>query len=106
MRRAGVECCIVNGTCQRDWPEVARLAGAYPGFIRPAFGLHPWKIGGRSATWLDDLKSYLDLFPSASLENAVLDGCDNRPDMVEQTDVFLAQLELAARRISRSPCIA
>ena len=98
MRRAGIASCVVNGTCQQDWPVVARLAGSYPGFIRPAFGLHPWKINERTGTWLDDLKSYLDRFPSASLGECGLDGCDKRPDLAAQTDIFLAHLELAAER--------
>ncbi len=98
MHKAGVEYCVVNGTCQQDWSEVARIADAYPGFIRPAFGLHPWKIRGRTGAWLDDLKYYLDQFPSASLGECGLDGCDNRPHLAEQTDIFLAQLEIASQR--------
>ncbi len=41
MRDAGITGCVVNGTSEQDWPAVADLAQRFPGFIHPAFGLHP-----------------------------------------------------------------
>ena len=52
MRAAGIGGCTVNGTCEDDWEAVAKLAEEFPGFVRPAFGLHPWHARKRSGKWL------------------------------------------------------
>jgi TatD DNase family protein len=49
MKETGITGCVVTGTSETDWPEVARLADKFPDFISPAFGLHPWKINSRSS---------------------------------------------------------
>lgn len=110
-RARGVDALVVNGTCEQDWPRVAALARAYPE-VRPAFGVHPWDARQRSPGWLDTLRRTLDAHPEASMgeigiDRWVLDGM--RPDdprrpaggaapITEQSEVFLAQLSLAAER--------
>ncbi len=103
---------VVNGTHPDDWPRVAALAGAH-GFVRPAYGLHPWDVGApRPADWLAQLAARLDADPRASvgeigLDRWILDsaapddprlGGVRRASIDEQTEAFVAQLALAAAR--------
>ncbi len=94
MKEAGITGCVVNGTGERDWPGVARLAEEYPGFVIPAFGLHPWKIRDRSPPWLEILAGYLEKYPQASLGECGLDRWMKKPDLEIQHEVFRQQLEL------------
>ena len=98
MRDAGVAGCVVNGTGEDDWDPVARLAEEFPDFIRPAFGLHPWKAHLRSGKWLVLLEGFLDRFPNASIGECGLDGWVTEPALEIQRDVFLPQLALARER--------
>ncbi len=99
MRAAGVIECVVNGTGEDDWEAVARLAEEFPDFVRPAFGLHPWKAHQRSSDWLRVLESYLDRFPTASVGECGLDGWVSEPSLDVQREVFLPQLVLARERV-------
>jgi TatD DNase family protein len=98
MQAAGIAGCVVNGTGEDDWEDVASLAGSFPDFVTPAFGLHPWKAHLRSARWLDSLKGYLDRFPDASIGECGLDGWVAGPSLAIQREVFLPQLALARER--------
>ena len=98
MREAGVRRCVVNGTGEDDWPRVAELARAHPGFITPSFGLHPWKTGQRSPDWLNTLAALLDDFSAPGVGECGLDRWMRGHDLDDQREVFLAQLALAARR--------
>ena len=98
MREAGIQGCVVNGTCEDDWEEVGRLAENYPEFVRPAFGLHPWHAAKRSKGWLARLETFLDRFPGASIGEIGLDGWIEGPSLDEQGKVFLPQLALARER--------
>ena len=98
LRREGIEGCVVNGTCEADWPRVAALAERHPDFIRPAFGLHPWHAHRRSPGWLDELSRWLDRLPQASVGECGLDGWVDEPALDLQCEVFLAQLRLARER--------
>lgn len=95
MRVSGIDRCIVNGTHCDDWPSVAGLANDRPDFVIPSFGLHPWKVGGRRADWLDQLKSYLDWFPNAGVGEIGLDRWIDGHDIEDQKRVFRSQLKLA-----------
>jgi len=98
MKDVGISGCVVNGTSEQDWPEVAALARAYPDFIHPAFGLHPWFAHQRQPTWLDTLQSHLDEFPHASIGECGLDRWIEHPSIDEQLEVFLPQIRLARER--------
>lgn len=107
----GLERAVVNGTCEADWPDVTALALRYD-FVLPSYGLHPWDAGNRSTGWFDTLRATLDANPAAhigeiGLDRWILDRA--RPDdprltglrrapLDEQTEVFRAQLALAAER--------
>ena len=95
MKEVGITGCVVTGTSEADWPEVARLADKFPDFIRPAFGLHPWKINSRSSGWLATLKSYLIRFPHAMLGECGLDRWMKSPNLADQHQVFRDQMNLA-----------
>ncbi|WP_193210947.1 TatD family hydrolase [Luteolibacter marinus] len=98
MRAAGISGCIVNGTSEDDWEAVARLAEAFPDFVRPAFGLHPWFAHRRSARWHAVLEGFLDRFPDSSIGEIGVDGWVNEPSPAVQREVFLPQLALARDR--------
>lgn len=98
MRAAGIASCVVNGTSEEDWEEVARLATDFPGFVLPAFGLHPWWAHRRSPEWLGTLTGLLDRFPGAALGECGLDGWVGEPSAEIQRGVFLPQVALARER--------
>lgn len=109
LRRLGVKRAVVNGTNEEEWPVVAALAQEYD-WILPSHGMHPWDSGNRSANWLDALRAQLSADPRAAvgeigLDRWIIDGL--RPDdpriaglrvasLAEQSEVFAAQLALAA----------
>lgn len=93
--RAGVAAMVVNGSCEEDWDDVARLAASHR-IIIPSFGLHPWYVHERSGAWLEKLESCLKKNPDAAVGEIGLDRW--KPDLPYegQEDVFLAQWKLAA----------
>jgi len=98
MKAVGITGCIVNGTSEADWPQVAALTERHPDFVHPAFGLHPWFAHQRSNLWLETLTDYLDRFPRASIGECGLDRWIKHPDIEEQLHVLLPQLALARER--------
>ncbi len=109
LRTVGLRRAVVNGTCEEEWPVVARLARDHD-WVLPSYGLHPWDCGNRSPGWLTALRAQLAADPHAGvgeigLDRWIVDGV--RPDdpriaglrvapLEEQREVFAAQLELAA----------
>jgi TatD DNase family protein len=89
--------CVVNGTCERDWPAVAALAKRFE-WIIPAFGLHPWFAKERSSGWFDAFRKFLDETPGAAVGEIGLDRWIKDHDVADQEKVFVAQLEIAADR--------
>ena len=92
-----LQCAVVNGTSERDWPAVAGLAARHA-WVLPSFGLHPWQVPARSPQWLDALRRQLDAHPTAGVGEIGLDGWIEGHDLADQTAVFTAQLTLAAER--------
>jgi TatD DNase family protein len=108
----GVVGMVVNGACAGDWPRVVDIASSHPGVI-PAFGWHPWYLHERTTGWLEQLESFLDRFPTASVGEIGLDRwileqpasvrSRYQPDLGEcppasletQTQAFVAQWKLA-----------
>ena len=112
---------VVNGTHPSDWPRVEALAARF-GFVRPAYGIHPWDAGSpRPADWIDQLARRLDADPCATvgeigldrwmIESARVDDPRlagvRRASMPEQVEVFLLQLALAAskNRVATIHCL-
>jgi TatD DNase family protein len=96
LRALGIERAVVNGTREDDWPEVARLAREFPGFVIPSFGLHPWFVAERSEHWLVKLRACLDSHPGCPVGEIGLDRWIQGNDPRTQGEVFRAQMELAA----------
>jgi len=108
LRAIGLRHGVVNGTNEAEWPVVASLARRHP-WIIPSFGIHPWDCGHRSGQWLENLRAALLSEPRAHVGEIGLDRFILRlkPDdprlaglrvcpFEEQTEVFSAQLALAA----------
>ena len=87
---------VVNGSSEEDWPAVRALALKYPQVI-PSFGYHPWYVKQRSVEWQKTLIQFLDEVPSAIGEIG-LDRWIKDHDLAAQEQVFLWQLNLAAKR--------
>lgn len=104
MRAAGVGRCVVNATTEADWPAVEALALAHPGYVAPAFGIHPWKAQAAVPGWLERLKTLLEKNPRASIGECGLDQWVAAPSLEIQRSVFAAQLRLA-RELDRSVTI-
>lgn len=95
MREAGVERCVVNATGEQDWGAVAQLAAAFPDFVVPAFGVHPWRAHEVQVGWQDRLKQLIQTHPGSSLGECGLDGWVAAPGLEQQVPVFRDQLEIA-----------
>jgi len=94
--QAGVTTMMCCGTRESDWLVVAEIAGRFAG-VRMSFGLHPWHVATRTATWLDTLQKLLRDHPAAVGEIG-LDHAMGPETFAAQEDVFLAQLSLAVER--------
>ena len=97
LQALDLQCAVVNGTCESDWPAVAALAAQHP-WVLPSFGLHPWQVPARSPRWLDELRRQLDAHPGAGVGEIGLDGWIEGHDIADQTIVFTAQVALAVER--------
>lgn len=95
MRAAGVGRCVVNATCETDWPAVEALAQAHPDFILPAFGMHPWKAHTATGGWRERLEDLLDRHPQATLGESGLDKWGSSPPLEVQVPAFMGQLALS-----------
>jgi TatD DNase family protein len=95
MKAVGVGRCVVNATCEADWPAVEALALAYPDFILPAFGIHPWKAHTATDGWCDRLADLLEKHPQSTIGECGLDKWISFPPMEVQVPVFHAQLALS-----------
>lgn len=102
-KSAGVAAMVVNGSTEQDWPDVARLADSDPCVI-PAYGLHPWYLHERSATWLGALENHLRENPRATVGEIGLDRWKANLSYEAQESVFLAQWQLA-RELGRPASI-
>lgn len=117
LRAIGLRGAVVNGTNEEEWPLVAALPQTYD-WVVPSFGVHPWDCGNRSSQWLDTLRAQLLATPAAhvgeiGLDRWIIDGVradDPRiaglrvASIEEQSEVFVAQLALAAE-LDRAPSI-
>ncbi len=95
MREAGVEHCVVNATCEADWPAVEALAIGFPETVTPAFGIHPWKADTVSDGWRERLAAMLQKHPRAVIGECGLDRWVASPSVEVQLPVFETQLDLA-----------
>ncbi|MDP0501070.1 MAG: TatD family hydrolase [Verrucomicrobiota bacterium JB022] len=95
LREADVAGLVTNGTSPADWPAVEALAEAHPGWIRPAYGLHPWRVGQEPAGWLEELRQRLQDNSDATVGEVGLDQWIPGHDLARQRRAFEQQLDLA-----------
>jgi TatD DNase family protein len=95
LRRQNLGSMVVNGSSEKDWPQVLALSRAYQEVI-PSFGYHPWYIKERSPNWEQKLSHFLEELPSG-IGEVGLDRWIKDYDLEDQEQVFTAQLRLAAR---------
>jgi TatD DNase family protein len=96
MKAAGISGCVVNATREADWADVAALAREFPGFVFPAYGIHPWFADTAEDGWEDRLREMLVEDPSATVGEVGVDGWVDSPGMDVQLEVFVKQAEIAA----------
>ena len=104
MRASGVTRCVVNATCEDDWPIIESLASRHPAFILPAYGIHPWKAHLALPGWQDRLRVLLERHTRAIVGECGLDCWVESPALEIQRPVFEAQLALA-RQLDRCAVI-
>lgn len=92
----GVGAMVVNGSCEEDWPQVLELSKRFASVI-PSFGYHPWYLGERTAGWRERLIEFLDQ-SKGGVGEIGLDRWREPFDIVDQEEVFVWQLRLAAER--------
>jgi TatD DNase family protein len=95
MRDVGVTGCVVNSTREGDWEVVRALARDFPGFVRPAYGVHPWFADTVETGWQDRLREFLANDLSAGVGEIGVDGWVSAPSMEIQQDVFREQIRIA-----------
>jgi TatD DNase family protein len=95
LKAVGVQKIVVNGTRESDWDQVLQLAASDSSII-PSIGLHPWYVKERSSGWLNKFQEGLHSGKCAVGEIG-LDRWIEGFDFASQEEVFVQQLDLAAR---------
>lgn len=103
-KNAGVIRCVANAVRESDWPVLARLAENQPGWVLPAYGIHPWQAHKTAPGWQERLEERLKENPDASVGECGLDGWVDDPSIDVQMPVFLDQLRIA-RKLERPATI-
>ncbi len=98
-RERGVRFFLCNGTSERDWDELWKLAAA-DASVLPAYGLHPWYVRDRSPQWRERLERRLAECP-VPVGEIGLDRFLRERDEDDMERVFREQLALA-RRLERA----
>ena len=107
MKSEGITGCVVNATREADWDGVSRLARDFPGFVFPAYGIHPWYADTAEEGWEGRLREMLAKDPLATVGEIGVDGWVDSPAMEVQREVFMKQVEIAAelRRVMTVHCL-
>lgn len=107
MRAVGISGCVTNATREDDWDAVAELAAAYPDFVYPAYGIHPWFAHTVKDGWEDRLRERLADDPNATVGEIGVDGWVEGPGLEVQGVVFMKQAEIAAEfeRVATIHCL-
>ncbi len=95
VRETGIAALVVNGTEESDWQAVSWLAERFP-WVRASYGLHPWKVNGRSPEWRERLAAMWDA--GGWVGEIGLDRWKETENFDDQLEAFRWQLGEAARR--------
>lgn len=94
-RQAGVAACVVPAYDPESFPRTRALAEALPGFVLPAFGIHPW--WAHRFDEAPDLADTLRTVPGAVAVGEIgLDFYPECPSPEVQLACFRRQLNVAA----------
>jgi len=96
MQAAGITGCVVNATREDDWEAVAALAREFPGYVFPAYGIHPWHADAAGEGWEERLRERLLSDPMSGVGEVGVDGWVDSPEIEVQMPVFIKQAEIAA----------
>ncbi|MEP2776769.1 MAG: TatD family hydrolase [Luteolibacter sp.] len=107
MKAQGISGCVVNATREADWEAVQALARDYPGFVFPAYGIHPWFADTVEEGWEGRLREMLAEDPLATVGEIGVDGWVDAPGMEVQREVFVKQVRIAVetQRIMTVHCL-
>lgn len=93
-RKAGVAACVVPAYDPESFPRTRELAEALPGFVLPAFGIHPW--WSHRLAEAPDLSEMLRAVPGAVAVGEIgLDFYPECPPPEVQLACFRRQLAVA-----------
>jgi len=92
---AGIARIVVPATTAARWEKLRQVCELRDG-LYPAYGLHPWFAAEHRREHLDRLEAWLAREKPVALGECGLDFYDSRADAGWQTELFAAQLELAA----------
>lgn len=93
-KASGAEKLVCAAIVEKDWENIASLAEEYPGFVVPAFGLHPWYSDKAGKGWKERLAGFLTRFPQALVGETGLDRIHYR-EKEPQFQIFQIHVALA-----------
>lgn len=92
-QKSGILKMVCAATEESDWSKVAQIAVDNPQTVIPAFGIHPWKVGGVKDGWINRLEEQLQHFPQSIIGESGLDGLKSETEL--QKKCFMEQIKLA-----------
>jgi len=92
-KNASVKACVVPAYDRESLDRTFALAIRYPGFVFPAYGIHPWFIDDSDD--VDILKQYLEKGNAVAVGEIGLDFGVGFDDQAHQIALFRKQLELS-----------
>ncbi len=95
LKRIHCACSVVNGTSPADWDAVLAYAQKHS-FVRPAIGLHPWKVNNAPANWQTCFLQAIERGAKVVGEIG-LDQWIEGHDIARQQDAFHWQLAQATK---------
>ncbi|SFJ88954.1 TatD family hydrolase [Methylophaga sulfidovorans] len=91
----GIQHIIVPGVTAKQWPTLIKTCAQYP-MLKLALGLHPMFMAEHQASHIDELRSALITHQAIAVGEIGLDFFIADADKNAQTELFKAQLKLAA----------
>lgn len=101
-KASGIEAIIAVGTKAKSNVKTMEISHSYPGFIYPAFGLHPWELGDLEPSQIDSTLDYIEqnIEHIAAIGEVGLDydkRVIKRASKELQKDILKLLLEISAR---------